>query len=345
VNCNTKFIAPELTLEDNWRSIILFGRNVASYKFALGKSLLEFGSRKSDLVSLDDLAVPLSRHLCEHLATQDKQCTSKSSKYLDTCRKFNSGEISQDQLIAATVKIGFVNVIDAFHVVHDGDVPKRFFVDERRSSTKGIRLTTNLYQMADQFQFQNLVTEAEARWRLVETAWTLNMPRQCLTVEYDDELELLVTDERLGKRVAITGCRDALNGYQKGSCFYCYGDIAIESNGLDRAEVDHFLPHVLKTQGFGSNVDGVWNLVLACRRCNAGENGKFAKVPELDYLKRLHTRNEFFIGSHHPLRETIILQTGSSQGKRASFLQDKYNEARKLLIATWSPEYEHEPTF
>ena len=345
MNCNTKFIAPELTLEDNWRSIILFGRNVASYKFALGKSLLEFGNRKSDLVSLEDLAVPFSHHLCEHLATQDKQCTSKSSKYLDTCRKFNRGEISQDQLIAATVKIGFVNVIDAFHVVHDGDVPKRFFIDERSSLTKGIRLTTNLYQMADQFQFQNLVTEAEARWRLVETAWTLNLPRQCLTVEYDDELELLVTDERLGKRVAITGCRDALNGYQKGSCFYCYGDIAIESNGLDRAEVDHFLPHVLKTQGFGSSVDGVWNLVLACRRCNAGENGKFAKVPELDYLKRLHTRNEFFIGSHHPLRETIILQTGSSQGKRASFLQDKYDEARKLLIATWSPEYEHEPTF
>ena len=345
MNCNTKFIAPELTLEDNWRSIILFGRNVASYKFALGKSLLEFGSRKSDLVSLDDLAVPFSRHLCEHLAIQDKQCTSKSSKYLDTCRQFNRGEISQDQLIAATVKIGFVNVIDAFHVVHDGDVPKRFFIDERSSSTKGIRLTTNLYQMADQFQFQNLVTEAEARWRLVETAWTLKLPRQCLTVEYDDELELLVTGERFGKRVAITGCRDALNGYQKGSCFYCYGDIAIESNGLDRAEVDHFLPHALKTHGFGSSVDGVWNLVLACRRCNAGENGKFAKVPELDYLKRLHTRNEFFIGSHHPLRETIILQTGSSQGKRASFLQDKYNEARKLLIATWSPEYEHEPTF
>ena len=345
MSVKAKFIAPELTLEDNWRSVILFGRNVASYKFALGKSLLEFGNRESDFVSLEDLAVPFSRHLCEHLLTQDKQCTSSSSKFLDTCRKFNGGEIRQDQLIAATEKMGFVNVIDAFHVVHDGDVPKRFFMDERSGSTKGIRLTTNLYQMADQFQFQNLLAEAEARWRLVETAWALNMPRQCITVEYDEDLELLVTDERYGKRVSITGCRDALNGYQKGSCFYCYGDIAIDSDGMDRAEVDHFLPHTLKTNGLGSMVDGVWNLVLACRKCNAGARGKFAKVPEVKYLERLDTRNEFFIHSHHPLRETIILQTGNTQEKRASFLQAKYNMATKVLIATWSPEYEHEPTF
>jgi hypothetical protein len=29
------------SLDNYWRAIILFGRNVASYKFALGKSLLE----------------------------------------------------------------------------------------------------------------------------------------------------------------------------------------------------------------------------------------------------------------------------------------------------------------
>jgi len=340
-----KFISPKLTLEDNWRSIILYGRNVASYKFALGKSLLEFGNRQADFVSLEDLAVPFSGHLCEHLLKQDKQCTSSSSKFLDTCRRFNSGEIRQDQLVAATEKLGFVNVIDAFHVVHDGDVPKRFFIDERSGSTKGIRLTANLYQMAEQFQFQNLLAEAEARWRLVETAWELNMPRYSLTVSYDEDLELLFADERHGKRVSITGCRDALNGYQKGSCFYCYGDIAIGSDGMDRAEVDHFLPHALKTEGLGATVDGVWNLVLACRQCNAGENGKFAKVPEVKYLERLNTRNEFFINSHHPLQETIILQTGNTPDKRASFLQTKYNEASKLLISTWSPEHEHEPTF
>lgn len=35
------FISKEPNLEDYWRGIILFGRNVASYKFALAKSLLD----------------------------------------------------------------------------------------------------------------------------------------------------------------------------------------------------------------------------------------------------------------------------------------------------------------
>lgn len=52
------------------------------------------------------------------------------------------------------------------------------------------------------------------------------------------------------------------------------------------------------------NLNGVWNLVLACPNCNRGANGKFAKVPSIKYLERLHKRNEFLISSHHPLRES-----------------------------------------
>lgn len=37
------------TLENYWRAVILFGRNVASYKFALGKSLLEFASQSHEI--------------------------------------------------------------------------------------------------------------------------------------------------------------------------------------------------------------------------------------------------------------------------------------------------------
>ena len=37
----TLFQETHPSLESYWRSVILFGRNVASYKFALAKSLLE----------------------------------------------------------------------------------------------------------------------------------------------------------------------------------------------------------------------------------------------------------------------------------------------------------------
>ncbi len=37
----SKFYEIEPSLENYWRAVILFGRNVASYKFALAKSLHE----------------------------------------------------------------------------------------------------------------------------------------------------------------------------------------------------------------------------------------------------------------------------------------------------------------
>jgi hypothetical protein len=49
------------SLENYWRAIILFGRNVASYKFALAKSLLEVGKQSGDIVTLEELADPFSR--------------------------------------------------------------------------------------------------------------------------------------------------------------------------------------------------------------------------------------------------------------------------------------------
>jgi len=50
------FVSKEPQLEDYWRGIILFGRNVASYKFALAKSLLELQPTSGELIKLGDLA-------------------------------------------------------------------------------------------------------------------------------------------------------------------------------------------------------------------------------------------------------------------------------------------------
>jgi 5-methylcytosine-specific restriction endonuclease McrA len=108
-------------------------------------------------------------------------------------------------------------------------------------------------------------------------------------------------------RIDVTSSRDALNGYQKGKCFYCFRDISIVTGSDSLTDVDHFLPHTLLTRAdTAENLNGIWNLVLACRECNRGENGKSARVPCLKYLERLHKRNNFLIDSHHPLKETLI---------------------------------------
>ena len=66
-------------------------------------------------------------------------------------------------------------------------------------------------------------------------------------------------------------------------------------------------------------INGVANLVLACTDCNRGVNGKFAHLPALPLLQRLHERNEYLITSHHPLRETLLVQTGCSTRNANSF--------------------------
>jgi hypothetical protein len=126
-------------VETFWRAIILFGRNTASYKFALGKTLLDFATKSQTEVSLSDLAVPFANHLLEHLERGIKQTTSASSRFLEQCQKYSNGEIGQEALIDATTRLGFVNVIDAFHVVNHDNVPVHFFEDDRRGGKPPVK--------------------------------------------------------------------------------------------------------------------------------------------------------------------------------------------------------------
>jgi len=339
-----EFIEHKPTKESCWRSIVLMGRNVASYKFSLAKSLIGLKGQDKTFVSLEELALPFSKNICEHLKISSKQITSQSSKFLDACNQFNIGKISEAKLVELTTKLGFVNVIQAFHIVVQDPTPIRFFEDDRKSKG-GITLTDDFFKLTESSQFKNLPNEVEARWGLVETAWSLNISPNLIGIDYDEEKEFFYASVDGYKRKDITSARDALSGYQKGKCFYCFDEISIETGNLNLADVDHFFPNRLKSHSYIRNLDGVWNLVLACKNCNRGNNGKFDKIPKIKLLDRLSTRNNFLISSHHPLRETLILQAGKSEHQREYFLQTCYNEAKSILIHSWEPEYEYPHAF
>ena len=333
------FIEHKPGTESCWRAIVLMGRNVASYKFALAKALLSHEVADDSAIRLEDLAAPFAKNICEHLRLSDKQTTSRSSTFIDSCKKHNNGEISDQELASVTTKLGFNNVIDAFHVVGRADTPVRFFMDERQDGNL-IRLTDDFYNLKESIQCDNLGTEVEARWRLVETAWNLNISTRLLMVSHDLDEETLFVTDKSQKRIGVTSSRGALNGYQKGKCFYCRDDISVDQGSSVTGDVDHFFPHRLKGTDVVPNIDGVWNLVLACQRCNRGENGKFDLVPELKYLERLNVRNNYLISSHHPLRETLMSQTGSTIKERQRFLNDCYRKTVDTLIHKWHPEEE-----
>lgn len=320
-------------MESYWRSIILFGRNVASYKFALSKSLLEIIPTGKSRVTLQDLALPYSLHICEHLKNSPKQATSPTSQFLQVCADYNEGSIDSEKLAAVTEQKGFNNVIEAFHVVNNEPVPVKFF-EKDYSAKKKIIITDDAFKLLGTPQYRNFEGETEARWNLVESAWAMGISCNLLEVYYDDENKLFQLNNGQ-RRKSVTSARNALNGYQKGKCFFCFDDISISGNGESLCEVDHFFPHTLFQYNSKRNWNGVWNLVLACPRCNRGADGKFSKVPSIKYLNRLHRRNEYLISSHHPLRETLISQTGATEQARANYLNEVDLDAISILIHRW----------
>ena len=342
----TEFLGKDPTLEDYWRSLILFGRNVACYKLALGKALLELAPQEKTIITLDELAEPYSRYVVEHLEQCDTQSQSTKTPYpfLEACRQFRDNRITNEQLIEITAKEGFKVVLNKFHNLSSGEIPVSFY----KKTRGGVVLTDDLLRLVQTSQFQNLMQELEARWRLLEGAWDLGISKQLIQVNYDDELNLFFTSDRNNRRVNLSSSHASLNGYQKGKCFYCFGDISLNPESPDYTDVDHFLPHVLG-QFMRVNLGGIWNLVLSCQNCNRGRGGKFDRLPHLKYLQRLHNRNEFLINSHHPLKETLIRQTGSSPEKRGKFLNDNYQEAQGLLATpnsqTWKTKERNPAAF
>jgi len=340
----TQFQINDPSLESQWRAIILFGKNSATYKFAFAKSLLGLIEKEKTKITLDELAIPFANSIVEHLKQSDKQGNAGSSKFLEGCRSYINETISKEELYSLTERFGFINVIDAFQNVNGGMIPNQFYEKNYSRGKKEIVVTDNLLKIKELFQYRNLEQEVEARWNLVETAWNLQINPNLLEVKYDENKSLFFIESNLMRRIDITSARDSLNGYQKGKCFYSYQDISINKNDQNICEVDHFLPHrnKLAHSTTGANVNGVWNLVLAESKINLN---KKAKIPEKRFLHRLFNRNEFYIESKHPLAETIINQTGMTKESRIRFLENQYNLALNHSIQQWKPEIELTGTF
>lgn len=334
------FRVDDPSLESQWRSIILFGKNSATFKFAFAQALLELASKEKTRVTLAELADPFSRNIIRHLKSSERQGTSPSSKFLDACRAYLGNRISHEALIEKTVRYGFKNVIDAFHNVNGDAVIDPFYDPYADAGQKGIVITDNLLRLKDSSHFDSFEHEVEARWNLVESAWSLNLSPAALEVGVDDKHEFLYLNTNQKRRKNLTSVKGALNGYQKGKCFYSFQDIRIQG-GEGVCHVDHFFPHVNQSM-HSVNLDGIWNLVLADPKTNLEKRDR---IPQLDFLERLYTRNEFYIGSKLPLGETIKLQTGTTPKRRQAFLQQQMDVITYGIKPQWRPSIENPKAF
>ena len=235
-------------------------------------------------------------------------------------------------------------MLDRFHVVNHEELPVSFYETSGSGASKEVTLTDETFWLMEGDIFGSLEDEAEARWNLVQVAWDQEIASNLLSVKYDNDLESFFVDDNL-KRKSVTSARDALNGYQKGHCFYCYDVISLDQEDECACDVDHFFPHMLNKVLPRINLDGIWNLVLSCKQCNRGAGGKFERIPKIKYLERLAKRNEFLVSSHHPLRETIIAQTGKTEADRRLFLDKMNRDAVNYVIQTWETKERGDPLF
>lgn len=325
------------------RSIVLFGDNTASYKFALTRALLDLAEQQRTSVTLQELAPHFAGHILNHVQTGQVQGTMRNSIFLNAAQAQVNGQLGLDDFHAITAQHAFRYVLDLYHRLPGGETSIQFYVQERKP--RRLVLTDELLALTADQRGQ-LAQETEARWQLVEHAWTEAREGQGgeRPIVFDPlSEELVLVPWRYQTRKALTKFRPALSGYQKGRCFYCFAEV--DPNDGEVCHVDHVFPWSLSFRLTDTDLNGVWNLVLACAECNAGVGGKFDAIPDQRFLERLHRRNSYLIDSHHPLREALMLDTGRSAQERCAFLRRLWEQMREWQRRSWNGRPEAERLF
>jgi 5-methylcytosine-specific restriction endonuclease McrA len=303
----------ELSAQDYWRAVVLYGANVATYKIALATALIDFAKEHRTFVSMEELARSFFVLYRDRLASGQPQQSNPGRKTVleRVVEEGNAGTITEDQAITRVEKQGFNDVVPRFHTVNGAPIGTRFY----EATPSGLTLTDDLLELFTDRADPILGSEVESRWDLLEAAFAMGLPTETLATDEES-----IFRKRAGERINVTGTRPVLHGYQNGACFYCGEPL------LDDIHVDHVIPRTVVQH------DEIWNLVLAHSRCNLLKSDL---LPSPAQLEHLYQRNEYYIASNHPIKRHLIAQMGATSEQRRVFLQRQYHEAGKRLIHVW----------
>lgn len=311
-----------LTPEENWRGIILLGKNTATYKLGLAKLIIDQVILENTHITMDNLSKSFFEIYKDRLKNNRPQLNHVSRKTVleHVISKYNLGVISEQQAIDEIKNNAFNDVLPRFHTIDNVPVELNFYQFDFKN---GVVITDNAF-IAIKSNVNYLLTEISTRWDLLEAAFEIK--RSNGKLENDIREFYLLTGYR---RTDITHLRLVLDGYQKGLCFYC---------GLPMAELNIEVDHVIPRQIIYH--DEVWNLVLTHSFCN---RQKSDYLPSLNHIQNLINRNEFLIKSNHPLKDKIIRSLGSTPKKRHENVMRVYNDAIQILRVPWDELVGYDP--
>lgn len=312
---------------DYWKGIVLYGLNQATYKIALGKTILELASLGKESIDWHQLSKYYLDNYINRLkenALPQQNNPSRKTKMERIIESLNKGIIDYSKAISLVEKEAFHDVIPRFQTIGtDKEIvgEKFYHFDFGRK----LYLHDSTFKIVENSKAE-LIEELDARWSLLEGAFTM--------VHGDWQLSNSVREiylENGYSRTNITGNIPFLQGYQGNICFYC-GE-PVDKNDI---HVDHVLPRQFIQH------DEIWNLVLSHSICNLHKNDSL--VGE-HYFKKLIARNENIMGSNHPWKKKISDALGNTSLKRAKKMWDHYKNCRVVLKNNFwenSPNYNRE---
>lgn len=306
----------DFTPSDYWKGIVLYGLNNATYKMALGAVLLEHAQAGNSSVSWEQLSVSFLNQYLRRLkdSPMPQQANPARRTVMERiCSDVITGRLSHE---AATQKVAdeaFGDVVPRFQTIgrDKGVASGRFY---EADFGKQLVLTDNLLQLGHE-NYEELGSELDARWSLLEGAFAIYQSRQQYQLA-NDIREIYLADGY--ERKSITHNVEFLQGYQGNTCFYCGLPIRKE------AHVDHVLPRQVVHH------DSVWNLVLSHDHCNL-QKSDYLVGPH--FIRKLEQRNENIMGSNHPWKHKISTALGKTPKQRRENLKSHYENVKSVLGA------------
>jgi 5-methylcytosine-specific restriction endonuclease McrA len=309
-----QFYRAEPTPRTSWRMAVLMGANSRTYKFALAEALLTLADEGRDTATLGELAVPYSLAMARHARMSPQGPLGSRRSDLDFLAVLDQeseqtlamNAPTEALVIAAVASIPGM-VATKFHNVFGGEVQHRFYDIRGTGPSASVVLTRDVQQVAMGENRARLDDELVARWSLVETCFDpevgTSLRGHGLLLSPDSDFLL----DRI-RRAPVAHARSALSGFQHGRCFYCH---ELLDDHVDVPHVDHVYPYSLMTKGSwqGPELNGVWNLVVACSACNLAKSDRW---PTPSQVEQLIERNVAVIQSPHPLKKTIQVLTGAA---------------------------------
>ena len=302
----------DFSATDYWKALILYGLNQATYKIALGKTLLSLSAQGYNRVPWEVLANEFFDLYRVRLEVNDPLPQQATPGRQTTMERIVAGFQLRSDIGAAVDAVqtdAFVDVIPRFHnLAGIESIQGKFY---RFEFGRALELTDELHKVREQ-EAEELNAELDARWGLLEGAFLIAAGDQRLA---NDVRAIYLKGAH--KRRTLTGNIPFLQGYQGNACFYCGLEIRAED-----IDLDHVLPRQVLQH------DEIWNLVLAHRACNVR---KLDRLVGEHFILKLIRRNENIMGSNHPWKKRIADMLGASPAARAKKLRWHYENVRTVL--------------